>query len=298
MSIVSDINFFVNVIFPIMILLIGLVGNSFGFKILLNRNLINIGPRLSYLFLFAIDMFYLLQIIGTNLQYNYNLNISVISSAACKIWNFFNYSLATISPWLTVYISIDRYISIQHPAWRFTMRKNNVQIIYFMFTLITHLLFYIPVILYLDIKNSFEDSFNQTDYMCDFVDTHAVNLISYMDLAMRVIIPFSIMFVFSLLLSYAMFASRKRIVENFLAEENQTFYKEIRLATSSICLNLIYIFLQLPVSLTIFYGEYFNNLFYVFTYYLFYLSYAVNFYILLPTNTLFRHTFFNLFKNS
>lgn len=285
---------FVNFIFPPMIITLGIIGNLFGVLVLLNKNLLNIGPRDTYLYLFAVDNFYLLQIIGTNLQYAYDLNVTLISDFSCRFWNYINYSFATISPWLVVYISIDRYISIQHPSWRFKLRKRNVQLAYFIFTILTHLIYYLIVPFYYEIKAY--GSLNQTIRICDFVDPHAVLMISYMDLAMRAIVPFFLMLIFSTLLSYSMFASRKRIVENFLAEENQTFYKEIRLATSSICLNLIYILFQLPISVTIFFPDYFSNITYLFTYYLFYVSYAVNFFIILPTNTLFRNSFFAFFS--
>lgn len=156
------------------------------------------------------------------------------------------------------------------------------------------LAYYLPVYFFYELKWTQENMTNSS--VCGFANGNAVLLISYMDLGIRVVMPFIFMVLFSILLSLSLIKSRKRLVENFLAEENSTYYKEIRLTASSICLNLIYVFTQLPFSITIFYSDYFSNILYVFTYYLFYLSYAINFYIILPSNSLFREGFFNIFK--
>jgi hypothetical protein len=283
---------FVNFLFPPFILTVGLVGNTLGFVVLLNKNLKSIGPRDAYLYLFFCDNFYLLQIIGTFLQYSLSLNFPSISNISCKLWNYFNYSIAPISAWLIIYISLDRYTSIKFPAWRFTLRKESTQLALFLIIIVINFAFYLPVPLFYDLKD-----YNNTS-TCNFIDTFALELISYMDLSIRVVVPFVLMISLTILLTYELFKSRRRIVENFLAEENQTFYKEIRLAFTSICFNLIYILTQLPISLTIFYSDYFSNLFYIFTYYIFYLSYAINFYIILVTNSLFRTKFIEIFIRS
>jgi hypothetical protein len=283
---------FVNFLLPPFILIVGLVGNTLGFLLLLNKNLKSIGPRDAYLYLFFSDNFYLLQIIGTFLQYSFSLNFPSISNISCKLWNYFNYCIAPISAWLIIYISLDRYTSIKFPAWRFTLRKESNQLAIFLIIIVINLAFYLPVAFDYDLKNYYNTS------TCNFIDTFSLELISYMDLGMRVVVPFVLMISLTILLIYELFKSRRRIVENFLAEENQTFYKEIRLAFTSICFNLIYILTQLPISLTIFYSDYFSNLFYIFTYYFFYLSYAINFYIILVTNSLFRTKFIEIFIRS
>ena len=291
--------FFVQYIFPPIILIAGLYGNAMGFVVLLNKDLINIGPRDTYMYLFLIDTFYLLQIIITNLQYSYHLDLSIVSDFLCKTYSFFNYSMATISPWLIVYITFDRFISIHYPAKRFNLRKPSVQLIWFLFVFAVCQVYYLPVILYQEIiytNTTLKNQTNEIAIVCNFDNILHGLIISYMDLLLRVLAPFFLMVVLSILLSISLFASRTRIVENFLAEENRTFYKEIRLVVSSICMNLVYMFLQLPVSITVFNSIYYSNFTFYFSFYLFYLSYAINFYIILPTNSLFRKKFFELQK--
>ena len=100
MSLKSDVSFFVSYIFPMLIFGLGSVGNMLGIRVLLNKELNNIGPRDTYRFLFLTDQFYLLQIIGTYLQYAFKLNVGLINDQSCKLWNYVNYSFASVSPWL------------------------------------------------------------------------------------------------------------------------------------------------------------------------------------------------------
>lgn len=288
--------FLVNYILPAIVLAIGLLGNTLAFRVLSNKNLINIGPRDMYRYMFLADTFYLLQIIGANLQYTYSLDVTLISNISCKIWYHFNYSLASVSPWLIVYISVDRWISIKYPARRFFMRNQMNQFIWFLIVVVALQIYYLPVPLFFDLAEvSPANETSLAEFQCYYSTEWSGLLISYMDLVIRVIAPFSFMLLMSVLLSHSMFESRRRIVENFLGEENQTFFKEIRLAASSICLNVIYVFMQLPTSVYVFYMTDATDYKYTFTLYLFFLSYAFNFYIILATNSLFRKNFFALF---
>ena len=295
MTAFEDFRYFVKYIFPIAILTFGLIGNTLGIIVLCNKDLKNIGPRNTYIFLFLSDSFYLLQIIQTYFQYGNNLNLANLSELACKLWNYCNYSFATVSPYLIVYISIERCISITRPSWKFFMRKTRHQLIWFILVEFACMLYYLPVGLY---YKGFSTYDNVTlTIVCDFADRNAQLLISYMDLIARAVVPFFLMIICSVTLIYSLIKSRLRVVENFLAEENQSFYKELRLAVSSISLNLIYIITQLPLSIIMFQTDYFSDLYYEFSFYIFYFSYAINFYIILATNSLFRSRFFSLFRN-
>jgi hypothetical protein len=297
MNIKNGLVFFISYLFPPLVLLFGLIGNSLGLILLLNQDLINIGPRDTYRYLLISDSIYLLQIIVSNLEYSYDLNLSTLSNVSCKLWNYFNYSLAPISSWLIVYISLDRCISIQKPKWRFTLRNRRNQFIFFLIVLIICLFYYLPVGFYYEKMMTEINSSNESLLICGFINSNSDTMLSYMDGIFRAVIPFFLMLLFNLILIYALIASRKRIVENFLAEENQTFYKEIKFAFSSILMNLIYILTQAPVSITITFDSFSTDLTFQSTVYLFYMSYALNFYIILATNSLFRSKFFSLFRN-
>jgi len=210
--------------------------------------------------------------------------------------SYFYYALEAISPWLIVYISIDRYISIKYPARRFFLRKIKTQHIMFWLVTIICSIFYIPVSFFYEISYDTTNNSTASTPGCNFIDPFYGNLILYTDLAFRVFVPFILMIVFSSLLSQSLFASRTRIVHNFLAEENATFYKEIRLTFTSILTNLVYIVTQLPGSIAYLYPQYFSYDSYVATSYFVFLNFALNFYVLFSTNSLFREHFIKLFK--
>ena len=291
---IDDFRYFVKYIFPVFVLTFGLIGNTLGIKVLSNKDMKNIGPKRMYIYLFLSDSFFLVQIIVTYLQYGYGLNFATLSDFSCKLWNFCNYSFATVSSYLIVYISLERCISLIQPAWKFILRKRKSQLIWYLIVIFVCLVYYLPAGLYFKIISISDDGRFTTT--CDFADINAQLLISYMDLIARAVVPFFLMIVCSVTLIYSLFKSRLRVVENFLAEENQTFHRELRLAVSSISLNVIYIATQLPVSITIFQSQFYSDFYYEFTFYIFYLSYAFHFYIILATNSLFRSRFFNLFK--
>ena len=60
------INFFVNYLFPPIIFLLGLFGNTFGLIIIGRKKLDKIGPILIYKFLFITDSIYLSRYIRIN----------------------------------------------------------------------------------------------------------------------------------------------------------------------------------------------------------------------------------------
>ena len=102
-----------------------------------------------------------------------------------------------------------------------------------------------------------------------------------MDLINRVILPSILIMIFSILLGIEVIKSRSRILGNFEKEENEFFFNNIRLAFSSMCLNIIYTLSQMPISIFTFLPNYSQIYGFKFSYYIFYFSYSINFYIIL-----------------
>jgi hypothetical protein len=283
--------YFVKYILPGLILGLGLFGNSLGFKVMERPKMLEIGPRNAYKYLFIMDTIYLLQLIVTNLQLSYQIDITLISNISCKLWNYLNYSLDTQSSMLLVYISIDRYVSIKIPALRFFMRKRNNQLIYFVFIFMFNLIYYLPVC-----YNYVLVTANETSY-CIFYNQFSQDLLSYMDLANRVILPSILILISSILLGIEVIKSKNRILTNFEKEENEYFFNNISLAITSICLNILYVLAQTPISIYTLLPSYTQIYGYVLSYYLFYSSYSINFYVLILSNSLFRKEFILFVRN-
>ena len=117
-----------------------------------------------------------------------------------------------------------------------------------------------------------------------------------MDLLNRVIVPSILMVIASALLIKSVYQLRMGEFTEHLNQSNGNGNKEVRLAITSITLNIIYIFLTLPMPLALLFGDYLNDYFLIFMFYLFSLSYSLNFYILLVMNSLFRSEFFLIFR--
>ena len=96
MSLKIFFEFFINFIFPVIILFFGLIGNSLGMLVVLRKSLKSIGPTLIYCFMFAADWAYLIQIVITYLDYAYGMQIDVQSSISCKTWIYFNYAFGKV----------------------------------------------------------------------------------------------------------------------------------------------------------------------------------------------------------
>jgi len=283
----NSFDYFSNYIFPPLILSFGLVGNLIGFRVMKRPKMLEIGPRNMYKYLFIMDTIYLVQIIVTNLQLSYNINITLLSNSACKLWNYLTYSLDAQSVMLLVYISIDRYVSIKVPAKRYFLRKRNNQLIYFIFIIMFNLLYYLPVAYDYTLTTTNDTS------ICDFDSEYKQNLISYMDFVNLIIIPSFLIILFSILLGIEVIKSKNRILSNFKTEENKFYFKNIRLAISSIFLNIIYVLLVTPLSIFYFIPNYNEIEGFVFSYYLLYSAYSINFYMILISNSMFRKESFS-----
>ena len=133
---------------------------------------------------------------------------------------------------------------------------------------------------------------------CGFNDTlsHFDSILSYFDMFNRVLMPFILMLLSSILLVSTIYKSRKRVIQNYNKMDNKIFKKDLKLAFTSLILNFFYVLLNLPISI----NEIINFIdpAYFLSLYSFYASYSVNFYLLLFSNFIFRQEFYNLFKNS
>ena len=85
----------------------------------------------------------------------------------------------------------------------------------------------------------------------------------------------------------------QRIAQNF--GTNQNYKKQISRIISLIILNISYIIFSLPISISAFFYSP-NDIEFLVCFYLRFISYSINFYIIIFTNSLFRQEFFSFFK--
>lgn len=163
-----------------------------------------------------------------------------------------------------------------------------------------NLIFYLPVLYLYDLKpahsNKYADVSNQGP-QCVFSRQNSEKIPFFMIFTNRVFFPFLFLCSSCLLIIIAIYKTRKRVKENFTFRENETFKRDIKLTLTSLCLNVFYILLNLPVILLYFLANY-SDLIVQFTANLIMFNYAIKFYLVLLFNESYRRelTRFLLYK--
>ena len=85
--------FFINYILPLIILVMGLIGNTIRMFVVLRKPLKSIGPTHIYCYMFAADSAYLVQIIIIYFENAFNVGLIAFSRFTCKLWMYLSYGL-------------------------------------------------------------------------------------------------------------------------------------------------------------------------------------------------------------
>jgi hypothetical protein len=223
------------------------------------------------------------------MSYSFNFDSTVLSSIGCKIYNFFSYGLDALSSWCLVYISIEKFISVAYPHKRFVFKKNKNQIIFCILLGLFNILYHLNVPFSFDVILNDDNSSS-----CEFINNSRL-LINNMDLVNCVLAPFLFMIIFSILLIIVIFKTRSRVRLNNSAREIERLKRDVKFSISLLLINLLFILLNLPFLIFIIIGYHDDYDLFVILSYICFISYAINFYIILFTNSLFRLEFYSLF---
>jgi len=279
-----------------------MIGNIFGLIVLYRNKLKGIGPIYIYRSVFIADTIYLPQIIVNYMITQFNYDITIVSSFVCKIYQYINFVPDAISPWLLVYISIEKFITITNiGGHKLLLRSKSTQINYIFGQIIFAFIYYIVQPFCFDLININSDNTTTNDttpvYICYFKNDQLQRMSALFDTIHRVILPFLLMIVFSALLVATIFRSRRRVANAVSSTNNndmKRLKRDIKFAISSFSMNLLFIILNLPLSLmNLSIGQSLTDVY--LTVYLFYFSYGCNFYCMLATNSIFRNEFTSLF---
>jgi len=255
--------YFVEYISAPLILAIGLIGNTLGLIAFFNKKLANVGPCIIYRSLFFTDSFYLVQIIVYYLQYPFFIDLTMISSFSCKIFYYLNYLACLPSPWFLVYISIEKCISIVYPTKRLILKKQLYQYIY-------------------------------------IISVYIFSIINWMYSISSVYLPFIAMILISVMLAFflTMISFQQGADPEIIPEKLKKRLARDRIYTkSSFFMNLVFILLNLPISILYFYpGVLLNSYLNVFILHLQILSYGISFYIIIIMNTKFRASLWKILR--
>jgi len=274
---------------PPLVLSIGLLGNITALVVFFKANLKKIGPTLIYKLMFIWDTIYIILILVTYFQYPFSLDLTILSKLSCKIFFYSLFQGGTITPILLIYISVEKYIAISSPSKRKLLTSTKNQIIYFICVFAYCSACAIATPFYIDLFEYNQNDSNGTNssYLsCNFVSYEGQLIVNSIDLINREFMPALLMICFSFMLVFAVFKSSARVGQTINQQNRRK--RDIRLAINCLFMNFTFILLQTPITVVFFLPNAFSGEMFYLTSYLFYMSYGINFYVLLVCNSLFR----------
>lgn len=228
-------------------LIVGIFGNLTGFIIFSKKSMRKF-PILLYQTLALNDLLYLNYVIFVDYLYYMDVKLDTMSSFTCKSNNFLHRTFESTSPWLLVFISIDRYILIQFNK-KFQQRKIIILIcLMYVFNIVIN----VPALFFFELHSNttyFNGSIIKRE-KCSMSQYNA-NILNITQLLNFIFLPFILMLLFSILLILAILKSRLKILKLGTRHDRNRLMKDVKFAISSISLNICYIALILPFGISI-----------------------------------------------
>ena len=109
--------------YPLALVIVGTLFNSFTFFILCRPVFRDTDKRPTIHYMRAVAIFDILMLYGWNLDHylwgTRRITLITYTIPTCKFFSFLNYFAAQVSAWLRVFISLDRYLSLSrlHKTW-------------------------------------------------------------------------------------------------------------------------------------------------------------------------------------
>jgi hypothetical protein len=296
---ILDIKFYVDrvsnyLIFFVFIL--GFVGNIFAYKIYSRRTLKKTSFGIYFRVASLVDFLICLNCFTYLLQNVFKYDIHLLAEFICKTLDYTDYVAAPISGYLLVFISIDRFLKIKFPRkFKFLFEKKfQISLIAFLFAY--NILFYVGFLWNKQLEKTFnvDNATNETTAQLVCQDLPLMETFYQMDVFNSALVPYCFMIFFSSATIITVFRSRNRI--NLTSHSEGISKRDRKFAFTSVALNTMFLFLNLPDVLLIAYGghldsDLFNMIYYIFNV-LYYANYANSFYTQLYFNTIFRNEFF------
>ena len=294
-TIETGFEYFAYMLFGPAVILLGILGNSFGLVILRRKELDVLGPKNMYKFLFTIDSVCLLIVLNNYFIHAFGRGFSTYSWLACKLYMQFAYTFSPISPMILLYILFERYLSIKFPVESNFLRKKKTQLVYIIIILVLNFFYflYVPFISNIRYENPVNESYKNVT-LCKIVSSKKIS--SYFVFFARIFVPFLLIIIFSIMLVFKIVNSRNNISTFYSEKEKIIYKKDVGLSILAIVSNFIMIFLNLPLFIVFFILKTDKNIWFVFTLHLYHLCYVFQFYFFLIANSVFRKSFVSIFS--
>ena len=276
-----------------LLMLLTLFGSTAGLIVFSRHNLQKIGPRNIYRFMFAFEYFNV--IIMIDYVNAFDINLLSSSSFICQFYWFLYTIYMPIPAMLLVYISIERYVSIAYPAKRLFLRKKHIQLRYFLGLIVFNFCLYLFLFFYADIQEILNSNSTKSSKEIDLrVECKIENptvywVYIYIDFINRVVVPFLLMTLMTIMLIRQIYLSRKNFISSKSASKQRTYNRDVKFSLSITSINLVYLIFSLFYSSGYFFGFFYSNYnLYLFFEYITFFCYSLDFYVILATNSLVR----------
>ena len=284
----SDFEFFVFFIFPIIILVFGLIGNIIGFILLTTRkNLSVLGPVNTYRYLFITDCICLLLLTTNNYFLNaFSFGFSVLNDSTCKIYKYAVSSFFPLSYLNLLYIFFERFLAIKFPVESNRFRSEKFQLRYLLIIIFSNCVLFLPQFFNNNIQEKVSSD-NLTIKVCEY-NSDGIKAFVYIAFVSENVIPFLIMLLYSVLLIYTIGKSNRRMSTFYTQREIETFKKDVRLSIMTIVMNFAIVSFNLPLIYVYLRSLFFPEYILYFCLYFYFCSFAFKFYFFLIFIPLFR----------
>ena len=289
--------YFLDKIFAPFLAAFGLITNILVMMVYSRSRFKKLPTRNFWRLLSFIDILNVIQIIKHFLKNAFRIQPKLMSQLMCKLVGYLSH-FNSISAWLLVFISLERFFSILYPRFSKVLQLKSSQIIACLIIFIFNLLFYSQRFVYDNLFELFNNSVqnNQTNnqqIVCSITSTYsgAFLVFKWIDLVISVLVPFILMFFCSIFLIRSIYLSRKRVlVTSHSLPEKKRLQRDIRFSITTVLLNVIFIAFNLPINIYLIQGS--RDLFYFsIVDSLYYSSYVVNFFVYFTVNSIFREEF-------
>jgi hypothetical protein len=276
----------------------GSLGNLFSFIIFSRNKFRRTSFSLYYRVLAICDTFTLIYTINDMQNELFGIDLQNSSYFWCKTTNYWQYSIAPVSGWLLVVISMERMLNIIRPNKYLFMKNKKTQALICCLNFAYNLIFYIPMIVYKDYQEQeAQNDTNSSEIIYKCVDLEEETIVFWLDLFNSTLLPFLMMAICTSITVSRIFKSRsKAIAENkhVNAKSYKLKQRDTKFAVTSVVLNVLFFVFNLPVCVFYLVDNYITledvdaSLVYSITLICYYLNFTVVFYVNLLSNRFFR----------
>lgn len=282
--------FFVQVIYPPCLIVTSIMTNILVICVYSRKRFSKLPTRNVWRLISFVDLFSSLQLTKHFLTNTFDYNAYHSSRPICKILNFLSYS-NSIAAWLLVYISSERFLAIHFS--RISHKLHKYQPLICIGIVLYNVILYSQDLLYIDLFVA--DNITVCYYLPEYETAYLVFV--WVDLFNASVIPFVLMFILSILLTVYIFASRKKMAKRLSIQKaintksSRNYCRDIKFSVTLIFLNVFFITFTLPITLCFMTDICGSDLVFSILDDVYYTAFALNFFIYLAVNNVFRNEF-------